>query len=125
MRRSNVSAKGIPHRLTKSFVKRNWSNFLRKIFFTSFCHRAPPPACVTSQCLFLTEVPRGKFDSAIIVFPDRTVGGERLTELWLSLSSHHCHATLNSGPSNKKATIFTLTRRVFLKISRDYCQGNR
>lgn len=43
----------------------------------------------------------GKFDPAIIVFPEieGTVvagNGDRLTELWLSLSSHHCHATLNS-----------------------------
>lgn len=45
--------------------------------------------------------PRGKFDSAIIVFPDRTVVSRRLTELWLSLSSQHCHATLNAGWQQK------------------------
>lgn len=45
---------------------------------------------------------QSKFDSAIIVFPDRTVGSRRLTELWLSLSSQHCHATLNARRVNKK-----------------------
>lgn len=44
--------------------------------------------------------PGGKFDPAIIVFPDRT-GCERLTELWFALSSHHCHATLNPSPAIK------------------------
>lgn len=45
----------------------------------------------------------GKFDSAIIVFPDRTVSSRRLTELWLSLSSQHCHATLNARTGEQKS----------------------
>lgn len=68
-----------------------------------------PPFAVTlrrgefrSQASISDDGPQGKFDSAIIVFPDRTtVRGGRLTELWLSLSSQHCHATLNAAVVEK------------------------
>lgn len=135
-------------RLEEASTRENRSNFPRKMFPSLFfasplfllspplCHA--PPSSRTAVSISGTE---GKFDPAIIVFPEieGTVvagNGDRLTELWLSLSSHHCHATLNSRMgkgggegrwSNKKPTIFALNRQpVFSwKIGRDYCQGNR
>lgn len=131
-----------------SFVRstrENRSNFPRKmfpsLFFASPLFLLSPPLCrapPSSRTAVSISGTEGKFDPAIIVFPEieGTVvagNGDRLTELWLSLSSHHCHATLNSRMggegrwSNKKPTIFALNRQpVFSwKIGRDYCQGNR
>lgn len=109
--------------------------FFSPLLFFSYLLCRAPPSSRTAVSISGTE---GKFDPAIIVFPEieGTVvagNGDRLTELWLSLSSHHCHATLNSRMggegrwSNKKPTIFALNRQpVFSwKIGRDYCQGNR
>lgn len=132
-------------RLEEASTRENRSNFPRKmfpsLFFASPLFLLSPPLCrapPSSRTAVSISGTEGKFDPAIIVFPEieGTVvagNGDRLTELWLSLSSHHCHATLNSRMggegrwSNKKPTIFALNRQpVFSwKIGRDYCQGNR
>lgn len=89
-------------------TRENRSNFPRKmfpsLFFASPLFLLSPPLCrapPSSRTAVSISGTEGKFDPAIIVFPEieGTVvagNGDRLTELWLSLSSHHCHATLNS-----------------------------